>query len=77
MADEETEKPRPGEFCERHWSWLCQAGQGQCRESGCTPVSDEDRPPIPYEPDDQDEAEFLGIDEPRNTPAVTEGARDV
>jgi hypothetical protein len=22
--------PAPGEFCDRHFSWLCQAGQGRC-----------------------------------------------
>jgi hypothetical protein len=23
--------PRPGVFCDEHFSWLCQAGQGQCQ----------------------------------------------
>ena len=27
---EPSNAPRPGEFCERHWSWKCQAGQGKC-----------------------------------------------
>ena len=26
----ENDVPRPGEFCETHWSWKCQAGQGKC-----------------------------------------------
>jgi hypothetical protein len=25
-------QPKAGGFCERHWSWLCQAGQGKCAE---------------------------------------------
>ena len=28
-----SEKPRPGEFCEAHFSWLCQAGQGKCQDA--------------------------------------------
>ena len=23
--------PRPGQFCAKHFSWLCQAGQGRCQ----------------------------------------------
>lgn len=23
--------PARGEFCHRHFSWLCQAGQGKCQ----------------------------------------------
>lgn len=23
-------QPPPGRFCDEHWSWLCQAGEGQC-----------------------------------------------
>ena len=30
MPTAENDAPRPGKFCERHWSWLCQAGQGKC-----------------------------------------------
>jgi hypothetical protein len=29
--DYENDPPRPGEFCDRHFSWLCQAGQGECQ----------------------------------------------
>lgn len=25
-----TQRPKPGQFCTQHWSWLCQAGQGRC-----------------------------------------------
>ena len=26
-----TAPPKRGEFCHRHFSWLCQAKQGQCQ----------------------------------------------
>ena len=25
--------PAPGHFCHQHFSWLCQAGQGECQRS--------------------------------------------
>ena len=28
--------PAVGQFCQRHWSWLCQAGQGQCQRATLT-----------------------------------------
>jgi hypothetical protein len=35
--------PRPGEFCDEHFSWLCQAGQGQCqRDFGSSPEAGRD-----------------------------------
>lgn len=27
----ETKAPTRGEFCHKHFSWLCQAGQGKCQ----------------------------------------------
>ena len=27
----ERDAPREGQFCDRHFSWLCQAGQGRCQ----------------------------------------------
>ena len=34
MTTENTDTPpAPGKFCSRHWSWLCQAGQGKCQAS--------------------------------------------
>jgi hypothetical protein len=30
---EEIQVPTPGQFCNRHFSWLCQAGQGECQRS--------------------------------------------
>ena len=34
MTVENTDTPpAPGKFCVRHWSWLCQAGQGKCQAS--------------------------------------------
>ena len=33
MPTENTDTPpAPGKFCVRHWSWLCQAGQGKCQQ---------------------------------------------
>lgn len=29
--------PDRGEFCHRHFSWLCQAGQGNCQREGAAP----------------------------------------
>ena len=34
VRKDETPKPdvpARGQFCERHFSWLCQAGQGKCQ----------------------------------------------
>jgi len=28
--------PQPGEFCHRHFSWLCQANQGACQREAAT-----------------------------------------
>lgn len=38
--------PRPGQFCEPHFSWLCQAGQGKCqrREKPAEPTTEPGTP---------------------------------
>jgi hypothetical protein len=35
--------PAKGEFCHRHFSWLCQAGQGKCQRG-------DDYEPPPFDP---------------------------
>lgn len=33
-----TQAVQPGRFCHRHFSWLCQAGQGQCQAAEAAPT---------------------------------------
>jgi hypothetical protein len=40
----ETAAPTRGEFCHKHFSWLCQAGQGKCQRG------DDYEPPKPGVP---------------------------
>lgn len=44
MSDH-TIAPAPGQFCTRHFSWLCQAGQGRCQTETESIVPDQTTAP--------------------------------